>query len=190
MIDYYCHTHVIEGNHINGIIDADNLRSQAKCFVNTMMEQFGKLEDPLSNGFITRLWTKLDRSDTLKEHMSEYFKLVDLCQTMILGSIEDERIFSLVYFLKSKLRNRLDNNPVPCVRLYISNYDINNFPSKRALALWTSECSRRGGSSMIDSLKDFDLENELDDEDSIDKSSSLSFNHLSDLEDETNTWNF
>ena len=43
---------------------------------------------------------------------------------------------------------------------------------------------------MIDSLKDFDSENELDDEDSIDKSSSLSFNHLSDLEDETNTWNF
>ena len=43
---------------------------------------------------------------------------------------------------------------------------------------------------MIDSLKDFDSENELDDEDSIDKSSSLSFNHLSDLEDEKNTWNF
>ena len=43
---------------------------------------------------------------------------------------------------------------------------------------------------MIDSLKDFDSENELDDEDSIDKSSSLYFNHLSDLEDQTNTWNF
>ena len=82
----------------NGILDADKLRSQAKCFVNTMMEQFGKLEDPLSNGSITRLWTKLDRSDTLKEHLSQYFKLVDLCQTMILGSIDDERIFSLVFF--------------------------------------------------------------------------------------------
>ena len=190
MIGYYCHTHVIEGHHINGILDADKLRSQAKCFVNTMMYQFGKVEDPLSNGSITRLWTNLYRSHTLKEHMSEYFKLVDLCQTMILGSIEDERILSLVSFLKSKLRNRMDNNIVSCVRLYISNYDINNFPYERALALWTSECSRRGGSNMIDSLKDFDSENELDDEDSIDKSSILSFNHLSDLEDETNTWNF
>ena len=89
MIGYYCHTHVIEGHHINGILDVDKLSSQANGFVNTMMEQFGKLENPLSNGSITRLWTKLDRIDTLKEHMSEYFKLVDLCQTIILGSIED-----------------------------------------------------------------------------------------------------
>ena len=191
MIGYYCHTHGIEGHHINGIPDAYKLCSQAKCFVNTMMEKFGKIEDPLSNGSITRLWIKLDtRSDTLKEHLSKYFKLVELCQTMILGSIEDERIFSLVSFLKSKLRNRLDNNLVSCARLYISNYDINKFPYERALALWTSICSRRGGSNMIDSLKDFDSENELDDEDSIDKSSILSFNHLSDLEYETNTWNF
>ena len=43
---------------------------------------------------------------------------------------------------------------------------------------------------MIDSLKDFDSENELGDEDSIDKSSSLYFNHLSDLEEQTNTLNF
>ena len=71
LIGYYCHTHVIEGHHINGILDADKLHSQAKCFVNNMMErQFGKLEDPLSNGCIIRLWSKLDRSDTLKEHMS------------------------------------------------------------------------------------------------------------------------
>ena len=84
----------------------------------------------------------------------------------------------------------MDNNIVSYVHLYISNYDVNNFPYERALALWKSECSRKGGSNRIDSLKDFDSENELDDEDSIDKSSSLSFNHLSDLEDETNTWNF
>ena len=47
LVGYYCHTHVIEGRHINGILDADKLCSLAKRFVNTMMEQFGKLEDPL-----------------------------------------------------------------------------------------------------------------------------------------------
>ena len=119
LIDYYCRKHVIEEHHMNGILDADKLRLQAKCFVNTMMEHFGKLEDPLSNGSIKRLWTNLDRSDTLKEHMSKYFKLVDLCQTMVLGSIEDERIFILVSSLKYKLRNILDNNLVSCVCLYV-----------------------------------------------------------------------
>ena len=75
MIDYYCRTNVIEENNINGILDADKLHSQAKCFVNTMMEYFKLLDDPLSNGYITRLWAKLDRSYTLKEHMSEIFQI-------------------------------------------------------------------------------------------------------------------
>jgi hypothetical protein len=42
-------------------------------------------------------------------------------------------------------------------------------------------CNRRGGSNIVDSLKDFDLENELDDEDSLDKYGGLSFDHISDL---------
>jgi len=76
--------------------------------------------------------------------MSEYFKLVDLCQTMILGSVEDERMFSALSFLKSKLRNRLDKNVETCLRLYVTKYDVHNFPYERALTLWRLERERRG----------------------------------------------
>ena len=31
-----------------------------------------------------------------------------------------------------------------CLRLYVTKYDITNFPFNRALALWRSDCERRG----------------------------------------------
>ena len=74
---------------------------------------------PLDNkeyGAFTRLWTKLGGGEILWKRMSEYFKLVDLCQTMILGLVEDERMFSALTFLKSKLKNKLNKNVDTCLR--------------------------------------------------------------------------
>jgi len=116
-----------------------------------MMEQFGKLEDNLLDGSITRLCAKLDRIDALKNHKSKYFKLVDLFQTMIMSYVEDERIFILVSLLNSKLRNTSSDNPISSVCLHSLEYDIKNFPYERALTLWKYECNRRGGSNVVDS---------------------------------------
>ena len=87
---------------------------QSQCFGKTMWGKFSP-SDSKEYGAITRLWTKLSGSEILRQRMSEYFKLVDLCQTMILGSVEDERMFSALSFLKSKLRNRLDKNVETCL---------------------------------------------------------------------------
>ena len=54
---------------------------------------------------------------------------------MILGSMEDERMFSALTVLKSKLRNKLDKNVDTCLRLYVTNYEVDNFPYERVLAL-------------------------------------------------------
>ena len=51
------------------------------------------------------------------------------------GSVEDERMFSALSLLKSKLRNKLDKHMDTCLRLYVTKYNINNFPYERALAL-------------------------------------------------------
>lgn len=63
---------------------------------------------------------------------------------MILGSVEDERVFSALGFLKSNIRNKLDKNLENCLRLYTSKYEINTFPYERALKLWMKKCQRRG----------------------------------------------
>ena len=31
-----------------------------------------------------------------------------------------------------------------CLRLYVTKYDITNFPFNRSIALWWSDCERRG----------------------------------------------
>ena len=95
--------------------------------------------------------------------LSKYFKLADLCQTMILGSVEDERMFSAMTF-KSKLRKKLDKNVDTCLRLYVTKYEFDNFPYERALALWRSDHERRGENNITNFSNELDVEhNVLDD---------------------------
>ena len=105
------------------------------------MENF---ENPFNPGAITRLWKRISQSEVLRTSISEYFKLSDLCQTMILGSVEDERVFSALGFLKSNVRNKLDKNLETCLRLFVTQYNVRDFPYERSLAIWNSTCERRG----------------------------------------------
>jgi hypothetical protein len=109
-----------------------------------MREQYNTMRNPHEDGSATRLWIKLAESEILIDSISEFFKLADLCLTMILGSVEDERVFSALGFLKSKLRNKLDKNLENCLRLYTSRYEVHTFPYDRALKLWMKKCQRRG----------------------------------------------
>ena len=99
------------------------------------MENF---ENPFDPGAITRLWKRISQSEVLRTSISEYFKLADLCQTMILGSVEDERVFSALGFLKSNVRNKLDKNLETCLRLFVTQYNVRDFPYDRSLAIWNS----------------------------------------------------
>ena len=116
---------------------------------------------PIEYSAVIKLWTILGESQFLQENMSEYFKLVDLCQTMPLGSVEDERMFSALSFLKSKLRNKLDKNVDTCLILYVTKYDITNFPFNRALALWRSVCERRGEYNITNVSNELDTEHNV-----------------------------
>lgn len=152
-----------------------------------MWEQFTKLDNPLECGAITRLWTILGASQYLQENISKYFKLADLCQTMILGSMEDERMFSALSFLKSKLRNKLDKNMDTCLRLYATKYDVNNFPYERALALWRSDCDRRGENNITNCSDELDMEHNVS-QDHNDSSSGE--DHVQNVENEDQVGNF
>ena len=63
------------------------------------------------------------------------FQISGFISNMILGSVEDERMFSALSFLNSNLRNKLDKNVDTCLRLYVTKYDVVNFPYERALFL-------------------------------------------------------
>jgi hypothetical protein len=56
----------------------------------------------------------------LQENILGYFKLADLCQTMILGSMEDARMFNALSFFKSKMRKNIDKHMYICLELYVT----------------------------------------------------------------------
>ena len=62
---------------------------------------------------------------------------------MILASVEDERVFSTLGFLKSKVRNKLDKKMDNCLRLYNFRYEVDSFPYDKALNIWRNQCQRR-----------------------------------------------
>ena len=73
-------------------------------------------------------------------------------------------MFSALTFLKSKLRNKLDKNVDTCLRLYVTNYEFDNFPYERALALWWSDHEIRGEKNITNLSNELDVEhNVLDD---------------------------
>ena len=126
-----------------------------------MCKKYRFLENPNEKSAITILWNTLSASQYLQENISEYFKLADLCQTMILGSVEDERMFSALSFFKSKLRNKLDKHVDICLRLYVTKYDVDNFPYERALALWRSDYDRRGENNITNLSNELDIEHNV-----------------------------
>jgi hypothetical protein len=59
---------------------------------------------------LTRLWRRLEASGLLRHKLSEFMKITELAVVIVLGSVEDERTFSTLSFMKNKLRNRLSIN--------------------------------------------------------------------------------
>ena len=89
----------VQGEDIGGILDSLKLYEKNNCFAETMSDQYLVSVKPIEYGAVIKLWTILGECHFLQENMSEYFKLVNLCQTIILGSMEVERMFSALSFL-------------------------------------------------------------------------------------------
>ena len=60
------------------------------------------------------------------------------------GSVEDERVFSSMKYIKSLLRNRLTVHLSDCMRLYKSHYTLQDFPFAAAIDRWRAKKARYG----------------------------------------------
>ncbi len=56
----------------------------------------------------THLWLVINASQFLSHTFLKYLELAEIVMTRISGFVEDERCFSLVYFLKDKVHNHLN----------------------------------------------------------------------------------
>jgi hypothetical protein len=95
------------------------------------------LEPPYNVNPITRLWQKLGYNGLLLCKLSEFMPLVEIAITTVLGSVEDERTFSSLKFIKSRLKNRLEGYLNTVVSVFSQGYyNLESFPYTDAYMHW------------------------------------------------------
>ena len=86
---------------------------------------------------LTRLWRRIEANALLRHKLSEYMKVVELAVVTVLGSVEDERTFSTLSFMKNKLRNRLSTHLPLVVGMHAQDfYSLDDFPYDAAYDEW------------------------------------------------------
>ena len=84
-------------------------------------------------------------AESVYQQLSEWAVLAEVALVMVPGSVEAERMFSTMSFLKDKVRNRLTTHLGPCAGIYSqSTYSLANFPYEEALKHWHAAAEIRG----------------------------------------------
>jgi hypothetical protein len=105
----------------------------------------GAMEEPRDRNPLTKLWQKVSQNSLMVQCLSEFIKAAEIAVTAILGSVEDERTFSTLGFMKSKLRNRLGSHLDTSVKLFSQPfYKQDTFPYNSAITHKREQRARLG----------------------------------------------
>lgn len=92
---------------------------------------------------MTRLWRKVGGNPLIQLKMGKWLKLAEIAIVTMMGSMEDERLFSNFSFIKNKLWNRLGPHLECMVRMYTQRFfTLQDFPFKDTITHWL-EAERR-----------------------------------------------
>jgi hypothetical protein len=92
---------------------------------------------------VIHMWLKIQSSTLLVQKLNEYMKVAKIVMVMVLGSMEDERTFNNLAFMKSKLHKRLTTHLDLCVRMFTQFiYIVTNFPYDATIVAWKEVCMR------------------------------------------------
>ena len=71
---------------------------------------------------VTHMWRSVEANTYLQHSLSEYIKVAELAVVMVLGSVQDEKTFSTLTFIKNKLWNRLTTHLELKVGMKMQNF--------------------------------------------------------------------
>jgi hypothetical protein len=138
-------------------LDPYRLDWQQSLFKLTMKQNAAKAMEALHDvNPVTKLWQRLGYNGLLVSRLFEYMRLAEIAITAVLGSVEDERTFSNLAFVKNKVRNRLGGHLDTTVKMYSQGfYDLQSFPYSDAFNHWRGEKDRvnaheKGSFSVLD----------------------------------------
>jgi hypothetical protein len=135
----YGHLKQFKDEHIfPALLDARRLSEQSSFFKISMLNN---AQWAVDNNFgvnpLTCLWLKLSSNALLASKLLEWIKVAEIAAVTILGSVEDERTFSTLNYMKSKVRNNLQEHLDLVVRMYGQNfYDLKSYPIHDAIRKW------------------------------------------------------
>ena len=116
------------------------------CTLNPCEGSARQIQNPL-----TKLWRSLVCNKALISNFPEFAKLAEIAIVQVLGSVEDERTFSSLSFLKDKTRNRLDNSHLSLVvGMHAQEvYTLQDFPYEACFLQWANACESGRNASTI-----------------------------------------
>ncbi len=103
------------------------------------------MDQSMDLNFMFRLWKKLSDNGLLCAWLFEFMKVTKLAVVQIMGFVKDEKTFSTLTFMNTRLWNRLCEHLDIVVRMFTQPfYIINTFPYDDAIITWPEEKTRRG----------------------------------------------
>jgi hypothetical protein len=94
---------------------------------------------------VSRLWKKCTSNALLCACLSDFIKVAKLIVVQIMGFVEDERTFSALTFMKTRLWNKLCEHLDLVVRMCAQPfYTIDSFHYNDAIIDYTNEKARTG----------------------------------------------
>jgi hypothetical protein len=132
--------------NVPGLLRPEALDAQHAMFRMAMKTNWStSMSRPFSVNPLTRIWQQLGANTILLAGFPEYFKLAEIAIVLVLGSVEDERTFSTLGFVKSKVRNKLIDHLALCVQMYTQKFwNLQTFPFNEAIGEWMSIKPRYG----------------------------------------------
>ena len=129
-----------DGKVAQPILSIQRLDEQACMFKLAMKgNAHAAMQGDLPVNPLTRLWRRIEANGLLRNKLSEYLKIVELAVVTVLGSVEDERTFSTLSFMKNRLRNRLSTHLPLVVGMHAQEfYSLSDFPYDSAYNEWKS----------------------------------------------------
>ena len=131
---------------VDPLLDGRLLMLQMSLFKLTMKSHaHAAMEEPRDENPLTKVWVRIGQNTLMLSRLLEYIKVAEIAIAVVLGSVEDERTFSTLSFMKSKLRNRLGGHMDTCVKLFSQSFfTLETFPITKAISSWREERTWRG----------------------------------------------
>jgi len=94
---------------------------------------------------LTKLWKTFSSSQIFVKKILEYIKLVELVIVQVIGSVEDERCFSTLTFMKTKLQNILTTHVELVIWIFSQKFfTFRDFPFGEAIQNWKDNKTQYG----------------------------------------------